>query len=208
MRPYLVFCSVGKTKPVPELFGADRLFDVALHDYSHWKQSGLAPREEYYFPFPKAEKLETAALMIPTLPTYRQYAFLDDDLTITTNQINRLFQAGDALNLDLYQPALDNLSHGSHQHLFQDHTAPVRKVPFVEIMCPFFSKAGLDKCLPTFDINISGWGLDVFMWPERVQPWVIDAIAIGHYRVPNRRGRVMRNGLTPMQELWIMEKIK
>ncbi len=211
VRDYLVFCSTNHGKAEAELFGGDRLFDVALHDYSSWvgTEVGTFRQGEYWFPFPKYEKFEAAAEVIPALPSYKYYAFLDDDLSISTDALNRLFQVGNALKLDLYQPALTKTSFSSHPHLYEDKWArcPIKEVPFVEIMCPFFSKDALDKCLPTFNINSSAWGLDIYMWPERAQGYLINNIPIGHYRQPGRRGRVLRSGLTPHQELWIMTKI-
>ncbi len=83
----------------------------------------------------------------------------------------------------------------------------VRRVPYVEIMMPFFSKAVLADALPTFDINQSGWGLDMYIWPKLSACYVLDGIAFGHYRTPGRRDRILSNGLTPMQELWIQQVI-
>src|SRR6266436_949472 len=208
----LVFCSTAAlSKLTPELFGKDREFDVCLHFYD-WSNEDyevkeltewIEPKGVYHW-YQEGEKLEVAARVIPKLAAYEQYAFLDDDLTITTAQINHLFQIGKALGLPLYQPALTLNSYGSHNHLFQSiarEAYPVRKVPFVEIMCPFFSWEALKRCAPTFTRNISAWGLDCYLWPKLVDGYVIDVEAIGHYREPARRDRVARNGLTPTQEM-------
>jgi hypothetical protein len=209
MKDYLVFVSASNAAMLPYIHGP-RIFDICVHDYSSSYSSLKCPEDvEHYFARPYAEKLETAAQLIPTLPTYKHYAFLDDDLTITADQIDRLFRIGDSLNLDLYQPALSPDSFYSHYFLVGTDNHYVMKVPFVEVMMPFFSKSALDACLPTFDLNVSGWGLDTFMWPARAQPWLINerSLFVGHHRAPARRDRKMRNGLTPMQEFWIMKKI-
>src|SRR5947207_7706337 len=131
MRPYLVFCSTrnGQTNAELGIYGADRNFDLCIHDYSSWgnEPDQIFKRSEYWITRPNAEKLETAAAIIPTLPSYQQYAFLDDDLTITTDQLNRLFTVGESLGLGLYQPALTSTSYGSWKHLFQ-YSVP-RKPP-------------------------------------------------------------------------------
>lgn len=212
MRPYLVFCSVGSKGPTGDLFGLHREFDVAFHNYDSGATVVPRTREaEYYWLRPGAEKLNVAAALLPgILGGYKQIAILDDDLALTTDDLNRLFRVGGALRLPLYQPALTLGSFCSHKHLFQSKRSlaePVRQVPFVEIMCPFFSRAALMDCLPTFDINESGWGLDCFLWPKAVggECYVVDGILVGHYRMPVRRDRTLRNGLTPMQELWIQQ---
>jgi hypothetical protein len=231
MRDNLVFISTGSLAScVPELFGPGRTFDVCIHQFDMgapgWEPTSeefywSSPRPEFYFR-KEGEKLETAAKILrdpagytrDMLPAYKQYAFLDDDLTVSTETLNKLFMLGRALELPLFQPALARDSYGSHSHLF-DRSLPsdtlpgIRWVPFVEIMCPFFSAAALDLCLPTFDINVSGWGIDHYLWPEIVQGRmaVIDRLPVGHYREPARRHRLMRNGLTPQQELWIQRMI-
>jgi hypothetical protein len=199
------------------LHSADRLYDIAIHDYGDWTEEDVRKncQAEYYMPYPRKEKFEVAAVMVNVLPSYKYYAFLDDDLTVDTVTLNSLFLVGDSLNLDLYQPALTKDSYSSHWHLKQYHSItgvttdyPVRKVPFVEIMCPFMSRQTVEKAAPTFDLNISSWGLDCYIWPKLVNNcYVIDALPVGHMRQPGRRDRVQRNGLTPAQECEIVRKI-
>lgn len=202
-RPYLVFCSVNGKKFTPELFGPTREFDVALHDYSPESEQPTTKTAEYFIHSPAREKFETAAKLLPGLPDYKGYAFLDDDLTISTSELNQLFRAGDALRFPLYQPALTPTSYGSHPHLYAYSETVARRVPFVEIMCPFFSEVAFQSCLWTFSHNASAWGLDCYLWPGLVngECFVIDRLAIGHYRKPGRRDRKLHNGLTPYEEL-------
>ncbi len=206
-----MFCSTAGGKTAAELFGTAREFDVAIHDYLHDAEEGLPPNvgeADYYFQR-VGEKLNVAASLLPDLPPYRQYCFLDDDIMVNTYNLNRLFRAGEALRLPLYQPALTRGSFGSYQYLFEAGDSQVRRVPMVEIMCPFFSADALHLCRDTFDINESGWGLDCYLWPKIVQwqTFVIDSIPVGHYREPGRRTRLLKNGLTCQQELWIQQVI-
>lgn len=205
-RDYLVFCSTNHGKATPELYGEGRLFDVCCHDYAHWadKETGSFRQSEYWFPCPHQEKFETAAKVLPALPSYKFTAIIDDDISVTTDELNRLFQIGDALKLDLYQPALTPNSYGSWPHLFQQANSFVRPVSMVEVMMPFMSKEFLEEHVGFFDLNISSWGLDLYEWGAG---YVIDKIAVGHHRKPGRRDRTLRNGLTPGQECEIVRKI-
>lgn len=211
VRPYLVFMSVGPAGPVSNLFEYCREYDVAFHEYA--AVPSPRTREAEYSWFRPGEKLNVAASLLPgILDGYRQIAFLDDDLSFTADDLNRLFHVGEALRLPLYQPALTRGSYSSWNFLNQipdERSQVVRHVPMVEIMCPFFSRFALNDCLPTFDINESGWGLDCFLWPKIVSghTYVIDSIPVGHYREPARRQRILRNGLTSQQELWIQQVI-
>lgn len=214
-RPFFVFCGCSRKGYTPELFGKDRQFDVALHNYDTDPNIPGLDQAEYVVCEPAREKLETAHKLIPELPTYSYYAFLDDDLEISTAQINELFHLGAAAKLPLFQPSLSSSSFISHKHLRQQFRlyhpiSPIRWVPFVEIQCPFFSHDALFKCLWTFGLNCSGWGLDCYFWPGMVgrETYVIDDIAIGHHRpVGGGAGRKLHNGLTAQQELWIAERI-
>ena len=199
----------------PLLHSADRLYDIAIHDYGPWTEEDVRKNceAEYWLPYPDREKFEVAATMVNVLPSYRYYAFLDDDLGVDATTLNRLFLVGDCLGLDLYQPALTNGSYGSHQHLYQPLWAPkfwdpIRKVPFVEIMCPFMSQKFVKRASPTFDLNLSAWGLDIHVWPKLVDKcYVLDTLPVTHMRKPGRRDRVQRNGLTPAQEYEIIRKM-
>lgn len=226
MKRNLVFCSTASLATCrPQLFGQERNFDVCVHFYEqqavpHYEEgelvmwSNLGPPLtsgiwHYYQP---GEKLNVAGKLFAEtgwLKQYERFAFLDDDLEISTDQINRLFRVGEALRLPLYQPALTVGSVAGWPFLKQQAANGVRKVPMVEVMCPFFSRAALEKCLETFDLNLSSWGLDLYVWLKTVdgECYALDGIPIGHYREATRRTRVLANGLTPFQELWIMKKI-
>jgi hypothetical protein len=210
MRKNLVWVSANQGEcAIPDLYNEGRTYDVAIHDYD----AGIPPQNrqaEYWIPSPGTEKLETAHANLLSIGAYDQYAFLDDDLTITSADIDNLFKVGDALNLDLYQPALTPTSYSSHRHLFQNALGgplPARYVPFVEIMCPFVSAPALQEIYWTFGLNQSAWGIDCYIWPKILDGVVVESTPIGHYRKPARRERVMRNGLTPFQELDIIRKI-
>lgn len=89
----------------------------------------------------------------------------DDDLATDQREIDRLFAAVDAMELALAQPALEWHSHFSFGITLQSPTFAVRFTDFVEIMAPCFSRSFLERCLPTFDASLSGWGLSS-VWPH------------------------------------------
>ena len=213
VRKFLVWCSAKNGKHAAELYADHRLFDVAIHDYGPWGDTKKTMQEyNYWIPSEGTEKFETAGANMPALMNlgYEAFAFIDDDLPFTTAELNCLFVAGMAWNLQLYQPALTKDSACSHPHLMEmvDRYPYYRRVPFVEVMCPFFSRAALEKCLWSFELNQSGWGLDCYIWPKLVEAHVLDSITIKHPG-PFRPAalRQMRNGLNAWQELDIVRKI-
>jgi hypothetical protein len=130
----------------------------------------------------------------------------DDDLIATKTGINLLFDIIGKYALALAQPALTLDSHLGHIITLRNRSFHLRFTNFVEIMAPCFSRDFLKQMLPSFNANLSGWGLD-FMWPTKISDWtriaIIDAVTVCHTRPvggPNYR-HLAAGGKTPQQEL-------
>jgi hypothetical protein len=112
-----------------------------------------------------------------------QYAwFPDDDLEITTNDINRLFKIAKDYSLWLCQPSL--LGYASHNITLPQPNSLLRYTNFVEVMAPLMTLDTVLKLKETFDVNYSSWGLDG-IWPYLLgQPKdkvaIIDTIMMKH----------------------------
>ena len=109
---------------------------------------------------------------------------LDDDIEANGDTLARLFKAGDALGLSLWQPALTQDSVHSWKHTQQVAGSFVRPVKMIEVMAPFFSRDALARCLSSFSETQSGWGLD-FLWPKLLGYQglaILDALPISHHR--------------------------
>jgi len=116
--------------------------------------------------------------------TYDYYCLADDDVLVSTAQLNSLFLLGEAKGLQLYQPALTHDSYCAHPQLLRANAGGVRPSRFVEGMIPFFSRWALQVCRPTFLESRSGWGLD-HAWGKLLDyrgMAIIDAIAVRHVR--------------------------
>lgn len=118
---------------------------------------------------------------------YDCFWFPDDDISVGTQTINRLFSFFRAFELSLAQPALTPDSYYSWPQLIQRQNTALRYVDFVELMVPMFSRHALQACLKTFDQNRSGWGLD-WVWPKLIGNRdkkaiaIIDATPVKHTR--------------------------
>lgn len=128
-------------------------------------------------------------LMTETRSAWSAYDFIwlpDDDLAASGADINRMFDAMPALGLHLAQPSLSWQSHWSLALTLHNPNFALRYSSFVEPMAPMFSRALLERVLPTFSEIISGWGLD-YVWPRHLdepatQCAVIDGIQVTHTR--------------------------
>ena len=146
---------------------------------------------------------------------YRASLFLDGDLELEFEDVDRLFAIFCEFNLALAQPALTPQSYSSWPITLRRPAFRLRFTNFVEIMAPMFSAAALARCLPTFPRSISGWGLDL-IWPIVLgQPenaiGIIDEIAITHTRPIDLRGGrfyeyLRKLGVDPYEELRLLKE--
>lgn len=73
----------------------------------------------------------------------------------------------------------------SWPHTLKKEGSTLRRVAFVEMMIPFFSRQTFEVSSVYFQENVSGWGLDEVLWPKRIgkqHMMVLDSLAVGHYR--------------------------
>jgi hypothetical protein len=202
-KRFIVYCPTDKGDQIGEFFGSNRLFDVALHDYSG--DAYQADTEAEYQFSGRLHKWAAIARNLPHLSEYAYYAFFDNDIRVSTEQLNRLFLIGEKHDLLLYQPSLAWNSFCTHQFLyFRPYLFKyVRPVPLVEVMCPFFSREALEKCADSFVESESGWGLD-YVWKKLISPAspsIIDCVRVDHAKPMESESWILSNGMTPREEM-------
>lgn len=105
----------------------------------------------------------------------------DADIRADTNSVNQLFALFEKYELQLAQPAIA-AGEASFQVLRQRPGLILRYSPYVEVMCPIFTRAAFFKVMPTFLETRSGWGLD-WLWTRYFEPHemaVLDAVGVEH----------------------------
>jgi hypothetical protein len=114
----------------------------------------------------------------------------DDDIRADQETIDRLFATARGLGLDLFAPALDEASHYAHFSTMRNPRFHGRWVGFVEIMIPGFSRAALERLLPTLDLTETGWGWGLdSVWPKLLgyeNVAIIDGTPVSHTRPVGR----------------------
>lgn len=124
------------------------------------------------------------------IDAYDYFWLPDDDISATTEDLNRLFEIGTANNFQLYQPALDEYSYYSHLVCLQHPSFTFRYTNFVEIMVPVVSREVLKRTLAMLENTRSGFGID-FVWPKIAaeisgSPFkgtaIIDSVSVRHTR--------------------------
>ena len=187
-----------------------RMFDLIVNDWTgDGRFSGAAEKAELRFA-EKGHKWQCLARLLPKLPEYRYYAFIDEDIDVSVETLNGLFQTGELFGLSLYQPALTMRSHYSHEFTRVNPDSYVRATKFVEIMAPFFSHDALVTCLPTFTLSEFGWGLE-YLWNDLLRSKgmaIVDRFPVTHIRPiqsarwKNQRGETAEEECARMLAEW------
>ncbi len=94
------------------------------------------------------------------LQKYKYFYFLDDDVKISTDQINRMFALSSVFDSWISQASLSKNSFCSWPMFKQQPDSFCRFVGQIEVMAPLFNAISLEKCLPSFIGNKSSWGVD------------------------------------------------
>jgi hypothetical protein len=128
----------------------------------------------------------------------------DDDIACDTAGVNQLFELFEQYQLQLAQPAIAK-GDFSFRGLTQQRGNILRYSPYVEVMCPIFTREAFLKVKPTFLENRSGWGLD-WIWPKqfaRHEMAIIDKVGI-HHTGPLGKGEHYKNlaklGIDPYRD--------
>jgi len=115
---------------------------------------------------------------------YEYILLPDDDLMMSKEDINRLFDICKMQGLEVGHPALTWNSYWSHLVTLRNAGTRLRYTNFIELMAPCLSRAIVNKTLGYFADTLSGWGLEE-AWAKLSGPMkmaIIDEVAIRHTR--------------------------
>jgi hypothetical protein len=184
-RSYLVISPIGDESMHGSWLAdrPNRTFDVLLIHYGRVRNFGRSDADHYLarrgF---KWELIDIAAQELRQVIEQYDYLWCPDcDIRATTAQVNRLFEICAQHQLHLAQPAIA-AGEVTYQFLRPRPDVLLRYTPFVEVMCPVFSREGFWRVKSTFLETRSGWGLDL-LWPrlfDNKQRAIIDAVGVEH----------------------------
>jgi hypothetical protein len=124
---------------------------------------------------------------------WRDYEYVwmpDDDIVASQDTISRMFEVARRARLDLFAPALHETSYYAHFITMRSHGFFGRRTGFVEIMVPGFSRAAMERLVPTLDLSETGWGWGLdSVWPKLLEyrnVGIIDATPVVHTRPVGR----------------------
>jgi hypothetical protein len=141
---------------------------------------------EEVIPGPKWSGLREALKRWDGWREYDNVWMPDDDIATDQDTISRMFDVAEAVGLDLFQPALHESSYFAHFDTMENRSFYGRWVGFVEIMVPGFSRAAMEKLVPTLDLSETGWGWGLdSVWPKLLEyknVGIIDGTPVLHTR--------------------------
>lgn len=182
-----VFVPVGKDSLHRQLLKGDADFDLHLliYDGSYNKfcnDSDFVACDAGY----KMDMIYRYLHRHPELfEKYEYFFLLDDDILISTEDVNRLFSMMREYQLKIAQPSLV-MSYYTYKHTAFHPFYILRYTNFVEMMMPCFSRDALKAVLPTFEKEIRWCGIEMH-WPVLVgsnhkDMAIVDAVSAKHTR--------------------------
>lgn len=119
------------------------------------------------------------------LEAYNYFFLMDDDVRMSTEEVNHLFECMLKFHLEIAQPALVD-SFYTYEHTLYHQDNHLRYTNFIEMMIPCFSRNALKKVLPTFKKKKRAQGIE-WHWPQLIQSnqkdmAVIDEVTAVHTR--------------------------
>ena len=187
MKKYLVISTIGDESLHSEWIQNDPNFDLVLLYYGNKKEIAKEyTKQTPYVYMAKGEKYHLLKSFILSEQEFiSQYSYIwlpDNDVSISTEDINKMFLLAEQYKLLLAQPAM--IGHVSHRITLPQPNTLLRFTNFVEVLAPLMSLDTLMLVKDTFDENYSGWGYD-FLWPYLLEyPQdkiaIIDSIVMKH----------------------------
>lgn len=156
MRKFLVYTSAGKNSNLRMWVKGDRTFDLWVTNYtdvpSLWRKDADFYNETKGAKFPNFKAMYEQYK--DQLAQYSAIMIADDDIVISTEKLNALFELLEKEQFAIVCPAFSRfgkISHkGTERHLRSDY----RITNFAEVTCPIFRGDLLCKFMDIYDPNV------------------------------------------------------
>jgi len=135
---------------------------------------------------------------------YDRFFILDDDIEITGEQINRMFEISESLQLLICSPSFTHDSKISHPITKHKDKVFLEYTNFMELNTMLFQKAALDNLMKHYDPILIGWGIDYLaFWANGID--TKDSYAIVHeIACTNPRDEMKQN---KTRELFLLQGV-
>jgi hypothetical protein len=201
-RKNLLFTSVGNnTDFYKNWLGSNRNYDVWVVYYddnqqNYEKYQSMVDRL-WSFKGSKFQNFHTIYKdYYNDLMNYDRFLIIDDDIIMSTEDINNLFLISEQFGLSICQPGfIKGKSKISHNITTSEPNVFLKYTNFVEVNTPLFNKKSLLNLMKYYDRSLIGWGIDyLYIWANNMNSKdkfaVIDSIqCINPYDVKKNNTR-------------------
>ncbi len=183
----LIISAVGDDSLHGEWLAGEAAFDTCLIYYGNKEEVAAAYAQQVRY-FYRASGMKYHLLWDwiennqEIIQGYTYVWLPDNDVSISTADINKLFQLAETYQLQLCQPAMTGYI--SHPLTEPKPGSFLRYTNFVEVLAPLMHIDTLLKLKSSFRLNYSGWGYD-YLWPyllgyPKNSIAIIDSIIMRH----------------------------
>ena len=175
MTKNFVFTSAGDNTKFTEWWCADsKNYDIYLiyygnNDDNYSKYAKFVQHIERR----QGSKFQNFYYFYKTYPEiiakYERFFILDDDIEISSNDINRMFEISEKHNLLICAPSFTKDSKISHQITVNKPGVSLEFTNFIEVNAPLYNKEALGRFIARYDPILIGWGVDYLsIWANSV----------------------------------------
>jgi len=168
-RKNLVFTSAGDNTHFDSLWlDQSRTYDVGVVYYGSDKKVYQRYKSKVdYIEKRKGSKFQNFNHIYNTkdLSQYDRFFILDDDIVISTAQINEMFKMSEDYGFWICAPSFDLKSKISHRITKHNPGLLFRYTNYIEVNTPLFTRKALDNLMELYDPILIGWGIDhLYIW--------------------------------------------
>ena len=173
MGKNLVFTSAGDNTMFHKLWYREKKnYDIMVVYYgnNHDKYEEYKNSSEYIFQR-KGSKFQNFHYIYThhkeLLDKYDRFFVLDDDIIISSSDINNMFAISEKYDLWICGPTfpLTKSCRISHRITISRNTNTLRYVNFIEVNVPLLNSYAVDKLMELYDESLIGWGIDyLYIW--------------------------------------------
>lgn len=165
MRSYALVCAVGDESMHDPWIDDARVFDVILIYFGDDPEIASRYAEQAdLFIRAKGQKLHMIYRLVKEkklfISEYEYVWFPDDDLRISVEDVNALFQNSEKYGALVSQPACIGFTSHAVTKPNTRRLVLARSTGFVEVMAPCFQREALSQCLESFGEEESSFGVD------------------------------------------------
>lgn len=175
MTKNFVFTSAGDHTKFTELWCSEyQNYDIFVIYYGNSDENYLKYEKLVHsIERRKGSKFQNFYYFFKTYPEiidkYERFFILDDDIEITSKDINRMFEISETYDLLICAPSFTKDSKICHKITINKPGVLLEYTNFIEVNTPLYNKEALQKLMEKYNPILIGWGVDYLsMWANGI----------------------------------------